>query len=108
MHKIYEEFMNMPDGKVKIEWVQGTQPHSNFWESGNEKADHVAGEALNLHDPQENSCTTEDAIRELRDIIRVEWNRDYSHGNSKLLKFRAEIGKSATSSLTRRQEVSIK
>ena len=30
----------------------------------------VAGEALNLHDPQENSCTTEDAVRELRDIIR--------------------------------------
>ena len=102
MYKIYEVFMNMPDGKVKIEWVP-----SYTGIPGNDKADHVAGEALNLHDSQENSCTTEDAIRELRDIIRGEWNRDYSHGNFKLLKFRAEIGKLASSLLTRRQEVSI-
>ena len=102
MRKIYEEFMNMPDGKLKIEWVPS---HTGI--PGNEKADHLAGEALNLLDPQENSCTTEDAIRELRDKIREEWNRDYSLGHSKLIKFRAEIGKSATSLLTRRQEVSI-
>ena len=75
--------------------------------AGNEKADHPADEALNLHDPQENSCTTEDAIKELRDIIQGEWNRDCSHVHSKLLKFRAERGKSATGLLTRRQEVSI-
>ena len=52
MHKIYEEFMNMPDGKVNIEWIPS---HTGI--PGNEKADHLAG-ALNLLDPQKNSCTT--------------------------------------------------
>ena len=64
MHKIYDEFMNMPDGKLKIEWVSS---HTGM--PGNEKADHLAGEALNLLDPQKNSCTTDYAMRELRDKI---------------------------------------